>query len=264
MAVVDVDIVPRQHAILSASSAERWLTCTPSARIEEALEDEDSEYAKDGTAAHAFAETRLRFLLKQITVDEYKAAYKATRTLYHDIVEEWLVADWEAINDYVDYVMAEVRRLDARVLIEARVDYSKYAQGGFGTSDVLLWSPSRKLVKSIDLKFGKGVPVYAERNPQAMLYALGGLLKLGASFEVDTVEWTIHQPRLDNVGTDSMSAADLIKWAEEVVAPAAELAWKGEGKLVPSPKGCRFCKAAPRCRARASENVLVAMRDFGV
>lgn len=261
---VDIEIMPKAHALLSASSAERWLVCTPSARIEEALEDENSSYAGDGTAAHAFAELRLRYLLKQITKSEYVAGYEATKSLYAEYVEEWTHADWDAIHEYVDYVIDEANRLDAEVHIEDRIDYSKYAEGGFGTSDALLVSRSLGVIKSIDLKFGKGVPVSAVENAQAKLYALGGLLKYDPKGEFNFVEWTIHQPRLNSVSSDSTSVTDLILWAENVVAPAAELAWEGKGKLVPTDKGCRFCKAAPTCRARIAENVLIARRDFAM
>ena len=110
---VEMEVVPRQHALLSASSAERWLTCTPSARMEEALPDRGSAYASDGTAAHAFAELRLRYLLKQITKKEYLKGYEATKALHAEPLAEWEVSDWEAINSYVDYVMSEAKRLDA-------------------------------------------------------------------------------------------------------------------------------------------------------
>jgi len=259
---VDIEIVPRAHAILSASAAERWLVCTPSARIEEQIEDEDSGFAADGTAAHAFAELRLRYLLDQITKAEYLAGYEATKTLYAEIIKEWEHPDWDAIDSYVNYVMSEAERLDAEVHIEARVSYTKYAKEGFGTSDALLVSRKRRTIKSIDLKFGKGVMVSAMNNPQAMLYALGGLIKFDPSYEYDTVEWAIVQPRLDYVGEDSLPVKELVEWAETVVAPAAEKAWLGEGELVPTDKGCRFCKAAATCRARAAQNMLIARRDF--
>jgi Protein of unknown function (DUF2800). len=259
---VDIEIVPRAHAILSASSAERWLVCTPSARIEEQLPDQHSGYASDGTAAHAFAETRLRWLLKQITKAEYEAAYMATKTLYAEIVEGWEVSDWEAIDSYVEYVLSEAERLDATVNVEARVDYSEYAPEGFGTSDALLVSKKHKIIKSIDLKFGKGVPVTAFENAQAKLYALGGLLGFDPHHQIENVEWAIVQPRLDYTGEGGTSVEELLDWAENVVAPAAELAWEGKGKLVPTDKGCRFCKAAATCRARAAQNVLIARRDF--
>lgn len=262
---VDIEIVPRAHAILSASSAERWLTCTPSARLEEHLSDEDSDFARDGTAAHAFAETRLRYKLGETSKEEYTAAYLATKTLYADIVKTWEASDWESIDSYVSYVLSEVERLEAdEVIIEARVDYSRYAEGGFGTSDALLISRKQRKIKSIDLKFGKGVAIYAEENPQAMLYALGGIIKADpeASGLFDSVEWAIHQPRLDYVGEDGCTADELLDWAETVVRPAAEKAWAGKGQLVPTTHGCRFCKASATCRARIAQNVLIARRDF--
>ena len=261
---VDVEIVPKAHALLSASSAERWLTCTPSARIEEALEDEGSAFATDGTAAHALAEVRLQYLAGFITHPEYLAVYEATKTLYQEVIDQWEVSDWEAIDSYVSYVLEEQRRLDAGLFIEQRVDYSRYAQGGFGTSDVILVSKKHKTIKSIDLKFGKGVPVSAIDNPQAKLYALGSVLMHDPDLlgEFDHVEWTIHQPRLENVGTDSMTFKELIDWAESVVQPAAKLAWEGKGLKVPSEKACRFCKAKAICRERIAENVNVARRDF--
>lgn len=259
---VDIEIVPRAHALLSASSGERWITCTPSARIEEALPDQPSSFASDGTAAHAFAELRLRYKIGETTKAEYTAAFNATKMLHAEDIEDWTHYDWDAILDYVEYVLAEAKRLDAKVYVEARVDYSTFAQGGFGTSDALLVSETTKTLKSIDLKFGKGVPVYAENNVQARLYALGGLLAFDPDHKMENVEWTIHQPRLDYVGEDSCTVEELLDWAKNVVAPAAEKAWKGEGELVPSEKGCRFCKAAATCRARVAENVLIARRDF--
>src|SRR5690606_2209210 len=156
---------------------------------------------------------------------------------------------------------------EAEVHIEARVDYSKYAEGGFGTSDVIIVAPLMGIVKSIDLKFGKGVPVNAMNNPQAKLYALGAALGLKPAVrkKIKNVEWAIAQPRLDDAPSeDSMTAAELIEWAETVVRPAAELAWAGKGELKPTAKGCRFCKAAATCRARAAENVLIARRDFAL
>ena len=261
---VDVEIVTRSHALLSASSADRWLTCTPSARIEEELPDRGSSFASDGTAAHAFAELRLRYLLGQQTRQEYLAAYEATRMLHLAVVEEWEVADWEAINSYVRYVLDRADELKADIVIEARVDYSRYAEGGFGTSDALLVSETYGVVEAIDLKFGKGVPVSARDNSQAKLYTLGGFLGLDLAVQkkIKTFSWAIVQPRLNYVGTDELSAKEMKDWAENVVKPAAELAWAGKGKLAPSEKACRFCKAAPTCRARAAENVLIARRDF--
>jgi hypothetical protein len=262
---VDVEIIPKAHALLSASSAERWLTCTPSARLEEALADEESSYATDGTAAHAFAEVRLRWLLGQTSIAEYVATYEATKKLYGSVSETWEPADWEAINSYVDYVMGEANRLEASVvLVEHRVDYSRFAEGGFGTSDVIIVSEKHNTIKSIDLKFGKGVAVSAANNSQAKLYALGAVLEFDPELigNYKNIEWTIHQPRINNVNSDSTSFDELLDWATRVVAPAAKLAWEGKGRKVPSEKACRFCKAKATCRERVAENVNIARRDF--
>lgn len=260
---VDIEIVPRAHAILSASSAERWLNCTPSARIEEALPDRKSEYSQDGTAAHAFGELRLNYKLGNIDKDEYLAGYEATKTLYADQIKEWDHSDWEAISSYVEYVLDEALRLEAKVYVEQRVDYSKFAQGGFGTADAILVSRNQNTIKVVDLKFGKGVPVSAMDNPQGKLYALGALIAF-KNVLFDTIEWTIHQPRLNNVSSDSCHPDELLDWAKNVVAPKAKLAWEGKGKLVPTEKGCYFCKAAPTCRALAAKNLQIAKKEFAV
>lgn len=250
------------HALLGASSAERWLVCTPSARLNELVEDEHSPYALEGTAAHAFAAVRLEYLLKQTTGAEYRAAYAETKASYLNVINDWDSSEWDAINAYTEYVMKEVERLGGDVYIEKKVDYSVYAQGGFGTSDVLIYAPDRKVIKSIDLKFGRGVAVSAADNPQAKLYALGGLLNLDTHHQIENIEWAIVQPRIEYIGEDETTTAELIKWAEDVVAPKAKLAWEGKGKLVTSEKGCRFCKVRASCRARVAENILIARRDF--
>lgn len=263
---VSVDITTRAHAILSASSSERWLTCTPSARLEEHVGDKGSSYAHDGTAAHAFAELRLRYKLGQTPHDEYVAAYEAARVLYADVVATWEQEDWDSITAYVDYVLDRQAALgpDTVVRIEAVVDYSRYAEGGFGTSDALLVSETAGVIEAIDLKFGKGVPVSAYGNTQARLYTLGGFLGLDPSVQkkIKLFRWAIVQPRIDNISDDEMTGGSMREWAETVVKPQAELAWRGEGKFKPSEKACRFCKVSGTCRARAAENVLIARKEF--
>ena len=268
---VDIEIVPRAHAILSASSAERWLTCTPSARIEEHMEDENSSYASEGTAAHAFAEIALRHWLGEISDDEYAAAEKATRFLYAEHVAEWGDYENDAIDSYVQFVKDRVAlyrsqgATDIEVTIEARVDYSLYAPSGFGTSDVLIVSGNLGLIEAIDLKFGQGVAVYAEGNPQLRIYTLGGFLGIrnaDTRRKIQRFRSVVHQPRLDNVSEAEITRAEMIDWAENTVKPAAEKAWKGEGELNPTDKGCRFCKAKTRCRARVAANVILAQKEF--
>lgn len=268
---VDIEIVPRAHALLSASSAERWLTCTPSARVEESLADDDSSYAAEGTAGHAFAEIALRHWLGEMTDAERDAAIVAAKVLYAEFIKDWQQYDWDAVDSYTQFVKDRAAKYqsegatDLEITIEARVNYSRYAPEGFGTSDVLMVSGNLGLIEAIDLKFGKGVAVYAHENPQPRLYTLGGFLGIkngDTRRAIQRFRSVIHQPRLDNVSEAEIAREEMIDWAENVVKPAADLAWKGEGELNPTPKGCRFCKARSRCRALTAKNVQLAQKEM--
>ena len=145
------------------------------------------------------------------------------------------------------------------MLIEQRLDFSHVVPGGFGTGDcVIIAEPKLQI---IDLKYGQGVLVEAERNPQLMLYALGALRTFGDLYDIETVAVTIYQPRRGNVDTWETSVADLLAWAETEVKPKAELAAAGEGEFCPG-SWCQFCRIAPTCRARAESNLALAQLEF--
>lgn len=234
----------RQHAILSASSAHRWLICAPSARIEEKCPDQVSVYAEEGTEAHATAEALIRKYLETGQIE--KIDCDASIVAYVDFVVE-------RIN------FAKSRTSDPIILVEQRLDYSPWVPEGFGTGDVVIISDGT--LEIIDLKYGKGVPVSAENNPQIRLYALGAINLFGYLYDIETVVMTIVQPRLDNITTEEINAEELLKWAEEYVKPRAELAWKGEGEFKAGDH-CRFCRARHTCRARAEYNLELARYDF--
>ncbi len=191
-----------KHALLSASSSKRWLSCTPSARLEEQFRDEPggSVYAEEGTAAHALAEHKLKKALKRRS--------KRPVSDYHcDEMEE-------CTDGYVAYAMEQVELArqecsDPVVLIEQRLDYSAYVPEGFGTGDLLIVAD--KVLTVIDLKYGKGVAVDAEWNPQMMLYGLGALELFDALYDIETIRMVIYQPRLESVSTWEISVKDLIK-----------------------------------------------------
>lgn len=243
--------MPDQHALLSASGAHRWLNCPPSALAETGLPDSSSDAAEQGTVAHALAEWKLRHALHQAP------SMKP--------VSDWIDSEMEAhTDDYVAFIQERLREArktcaDPQVLIEQRLDYSYLVPGGFGTGDcVIIAEP---LLQIIDLKYGQGILVEAERNPQLMLYALGALHAFEALYEISEVAVTIFQPRRSNVDTWQVSVADLTAWAEEVVRPTAEKAAKGEGDFFAG-DWCRFCKLAPTCRARAEANLALARLEF--
>lgn len=240
-----------RHALLSASSSKRWLNCAPSARLEEQFGREDAgPYAEEGTAAHALAEHKVKKCLRRRSkrpVSDYQC----------DEMEE-------CTDEYASYVMEQVELAkqdckDPVVLIEQRLDYSAYVPEGFGTGDLLIVAD--KTLTVIDLKYGKGVAVDAEWNPQMMLYGLGALELFDAIYDIDTVRMTIYQPRLGSVSTWEISVSDLMAWVETELKPKAQLAIHGEGEFHCG-SWCRFCKAKNTCRARAEEYLRLAQMEF--
>jgi hypothetical protein len=239
-----------KHALLSASSSKRWLNCTPSARLETQFSDPGSCYAAEGTAAHALAEHKLKRALRQRSkrpVSDYDC----------DEMEE-------CTDDYVSFVIEQVESAgkvcaDPVVLIEQHLDYSRFVEGGFGTGDCIIVADGTLSV--VDFKYGKGVPVAAEKNPQMMLYALGALELFDAIYEIKQIRMTIFQPRLESVSIWEIPVTQLMDWVSKVLVPKAELAAKGEGAFIPG-DWCRFCKARNQCRARAESFLKLAQMEF--
>ena len=242
----------KAHAILSASSSDRWLHCPPSARLCETYEDKGSDYAAEGTDAHALGEYKLKTALG-LPVDDPTDSLK----WYSEEMEE-------ATDGYVSYVLEKVEAAkeacsDPVVLVEQRVDYSRWVRQGFGTSDALIIADGT--LRIIDLKYGTGIAVSAEDNPQLKCYSLGALDLFDGIYDIDTVSMTIYQPRRQNVSEWQISKKDLLAWADEVLKPTAELAWDGKGEFSCGP-WCRFCKAKTICRKRAEENLKLAQHEF--
>lgn len=243
--------MPDQHALLSASGAHRWLACPPSATLEAGLPDSSSGTAEQGTAAHALVEWKLR-----------RALHDAPTT---KPVSSWHDAEMDTLtNDYVAFILERLRDVrqvcaDPVALIEQRLDFSHIVPEGFGTGDcVIIAEPTLQI---IDLKYGQGVMVEAEQNPQLMLYALGALNAFGSLYDITEVAVTIYQPRRSNVSIWTIPVTELEAWADEVVEPRAALAARGDGEFAPG-QWCRFCKLAPTCRTRSEANLALAQHEF--
>ena len=239
----------KKHALLGASSSARWLVCTPSARLEAMFPDEQSPYAAEGTVAHDLAESILRHKL------EGKRAPK---------LDDYSTEMIEAVNRYVDICEEKVnearaRSSDAEVMIEAKLDFSRWVPEGFGTGDMVIVADG--ILEVIDLKYGKGVPVSAVENTQMRLYALGAYDVNEFLYDVKTVRMTIVQPRLDSVSTDEMALEELLDWGEEI-KPIAQRAFNGEGNCTPCDY-CNFCKARHTCRALADTCLTAFYKDGG-
>jgi len=235
---------PTGHALLGASKAHQWLECPPSARFEEKFEEPpQSEAAAEGTVAHALAEHHLTKALdgKRITTPTaikkdplYKAVMEEHVATYCDVILETLTAMREAGADPIIY-------------LEQELDLTKWIPEGFGTADCILIG--NKTLHVFDFKYGKGVPVEAEENPQLKLYGLGALEEFGCLYEIDEVVLHIIQPRLDSITEWSVSRDILESWGRFVVAPIAKLAYAGEGEFNPGETQCRWCRAKNRCKA---------------
>lgn len=243
---------PKGHAVLSASSSDRWLHCPPSARLCESYEDKGSDYAAEGTDAHALCEYKLRRALGMETTDPTE-----NLTWYNTEMDD-------CATGYATYVLEQVETAkqtctDPTVLIEQRVDFSRWVEGGFGTADCIIVADGT--LEICDYKHGLGVLVSAEENPQMMCYALGALELFDDIYDISEVSMTIYQPRRDNVSTYKMAKADLLRWADEVLKPTADIAFAGDGNFLCG-EWCTFCRAKNDCRARAEANLELARYEF--
>ena len=247
------------HALLSASGSKRWLSCTPSARLEATLPEQKRssgsfDFSQEGTMAHSLAEIKLRHHFNQIGIEEYEREIEIIKN------SPYYNEDFEAnVDNYVLYVRSQIGEGDTP-LFEQRVDFSDWVPDGFGTADVVILS--KYAIRVIDLKFGKGIPVHAQDNPQLRLYALGAYSKFKEDFpDITEVSYTIHQPRLDSISTDGTSLHKLLDWANYYVKAKAKKAWSGAGEFLPG-DWCQFCKAKAQCRARSDFNSELARQEF--
>ena len=239
----------RDHAILSPSSAKRWIHCTPSALLAEAEGSKTSVYAEEGTLAHEIAEYALTRYLNgtydPIMVESLPVQEEHLRNPLFSID----MANY--IRDYCEYVIGEYYEMaktdgSCMMFLERKVDITDFAPDSFGSVDVTL--ESYHTIHIIDLKYGEGVKVFADHNEQMMLYALGAL-KAAGSQNITDIRMTIAQVRLDHYDTFEMSKDELLDWAEKVLKPAAQAAIQGKGKPVIG-SWCGFCPVKAQCRAQ--------------
>lgn len=240
------------HAILSASSSKRWLNCPPSARLCADADDTPSEYAKEGTDAHSLCEYKLKTMLEIDALDPTDSL-----TYYDEEMER-------CANDYATYIMEileEVKKSckDPLILIEQKLDFSRFVPEGFGTGDCVIIADGTLYI--IDFKYGKGVEVDSEDNPQMMCYAVGALELFDKLYNIENVCMTIYQPRLENISTSEIAVTDLYDWAENTLKPIAQLAYEGKGEFKAG-EHCQFCKVKATCRKRAEYNMELAKYDF--
>lgn len=242
------DHANRLHAVLSASSSARWLACPPSAQLCAVLPDTVTDYALEGTCAHELAEYKVQKLLGN-------PASNPTENLdFYDSEME------DCTDSYAQYIAEQLANLqEPIVLVEQRLDFSRYVPSGFGTGDCVIVADD--VLTVIDFKYGKGVAVSADHNSQMMLYALGALQLFDALYDIAEIRMVIFQPRIQSVSECVMPISELLHWAETELKTKAELASKGEGDFCAG-EHCRFCKVKATCRKRAEYNLQLAQYDF--
>ena len=243
---------PKGHAVLSASSANRWINCPPSARLCENYDDKSSDYAAEGTDAHAICEYKLKNALGIDATDPTE-----NLTWYNEEMNE-------CAEGYASYILELVEKAkqtcsDPVVLIEQRVDFSRWVPEGFGTADCIVIADG--VMNVVDYKHGKGVEVSAAENPQMMLYALGALEIFDGIYDIDEIYMTIYQPRKSNISVSVIEKDELLEWAQNGLIYKAKLAYEGQGEFHCG-EWCRFCKAKAECRERAAANMEIARYEF--
>lgn len=229
--------MPEVHARLSASGSHRWINCPPSVALEENFPDTTSEYAEEGTRAHAIAEQKLT---NKVVLKNRK------KTKCEDKDMDYYTDQYV---DYCEEVLKGCKKTckDPLVCIEEQLDFGDYVPDGFGTGDCCIIAD--RTLHVIDLKYGKGVEVDAINNPQLRLYGLGAIKAYELMYDFDTVTLHIMQPRKDNISTETISVEELEKWGREVIISAAKLAQEGQGEFKCGDH-CQFCKAKSVCKAR--------------
>ena len=241
-----------KHAYLSASSSHRWLACPPSAKLCAQEADHTSDYAIQGSCAHELGQ----YLVEKALGRECRDPTEDL-TFYNAEMQE-------AAEAYRDFVLEQVEAAKAQckdplVCVEQTLDYSKWVEHGYGTGDAVIVADS--VLHVVDLKFGVGIVVKAEQNSQLMCYALAALDTFGSLYDFDRIRLSIFQPRRDNVDTWETTKAELLRWADEILAPIARLAYRGEGEFHAGDH-CQFCKVKATCRKRAEYAMELAKYDF--
>lgn len=254
--------MPKLHAKCSASKAERWMHCPGSIALEDQCRPEKpSEYAAEGTLAHELAELKVRaFLMDEndplhLEPEEYEGVHADIRhrPLYSGEMEE-------ATDFYVGRIQEAMSAADdPEVLVEQAFRLDSWVPDGFGTSDAVILTDNT--IEVFDLKYGAGVKVEAQGNPQLRLYGLGAAALFGDLYDIELVRMTIIQPRLDHVSSEIVPLADLLRWAETEVAPKAKAAMDGTGEIEAG-DWCRWCPAKEVCRVRAEKQLELARKDF--
>lgn len=241
-----------KHAFLSASASHRWLNCPPSAKLCESLPEQTSTYAQEGTDCHELCAYLVEKALGR-DVKDPTASLSYYNAEMQNCAEEYCNFILEQLEE------AKIHCKDPQVIVEQRLDFSRFVENGFGTGDCVIVADD--VLHIIDYKHGLGILIEAQNNSQLFCYAIGALEIFDGIYDINEVKMSIFQPRRGNVDTFSISKHELLTWANEVLAPKAKLAYEGKGELNAGDH-CQFCKVKATCRKRTEHNLELAKYDF--
>lgn len=245
--------MPGIHALLSPSAAHRWMNCTAAPRLEANEPESESPFAQEGTLAHAYCAKHLKEFLN-LNVDAEVKEIQELNEAYHsgemdEYTETYKTIVLEKFNE------SRTKTKDAQLLVEVKLDFSKYVPEAFGTADAIIITDGT--MEIIDFKYGKGIKVSAIENPQMMIYALGAWEEFNFEYNIKRVRMTIVQPRIDNLSEYELTIEELLAWANDQLKPKAQEAWDGNGNQAPG-EWCQFCKVKHCCKALAERAVTTA------
>lgn len=247
------------HAFLSPSAAHRWMNCPASPSLESTEEDKGSVFAAEGSLAHAICEAKLNAVLYNATASHFYIQEAGEDWHSHELYKAEMEEYTDYYRDVVVNKLEEARKTthDAKLIIEKTLDFRTWIPDGFGTADAIIIADGTMEV--IDYKYGKGVAVSAERNPQMMIYALGALETYEDEYDIRNIRMTIVQPRLNNVSEYEISASDLQFWGQTELKPKAEAAYKCKDNPIATASAeqkagawCKFCAVKAKCRTLAN------------
>lgn len=244
------------HALLSPSSAHRWMNCPLAPRLEATLPEKPSEYAREGTVAHSVCEITAKKKFKKVKAAEYNRVIKKLKT-----DAAWDDEMLHTAETYVEHLTERAMEFanEPYIAFEVKVDISDYVPEAFGRCDCVMFGGDTLIIT--DYKHGKGVPVSPDENPQLMLYALGALKLYKPLFGValKKVAVYIDQPRIGAYDGWACTVDELLAWGESV-KPKAQMAFMGFGEYHAG-DWCRFCRANGICKAQAEQQI-GAFDDF--
>lgn len=217
------------------------MNCSASALLEAREPDEATDFAKEGTLAHAYCARALKTWLGQDHAKEDAEIDELQEYYSPEIMEH--------VDTYAGNVLGtlqEAREItpDAKLLVEVRLDFSEWIPGGFGTADAVIIADTTMHV--FDFKYGKGVKVSAKDNLQMEIYALGALRAFETDYTITDVTMHIVQPRIYNIDAWNVNAQDLLVYGSGVIKPRADLALSGKGAMECG-DWCRFCRVRAKC-----------------